>query len=143
MSPAVGASRTRKRAKCRRSNRPKGTRAFSGSTTPGRRFIEARRERRSPSRSSATGARTMKLDCGVIAIVRRPLELQCKIDQSLPAPVHLAQIQARTDLADLVPDPLRDEGGVGVVENDALLAIQPAVFLVDPGNDGAEAERQD
>src|SRR5262245_58408930 len=112
MSPTVRSSSTTKRAKWSRSNRPNGRTAFSGSTTPGRWFIEARRARRAPSRPATMGATTAKLDCGVTT----RSELQGEVHETLLVPVDLTQVEPGADLPDLVADPLGDQGGVRVVE---------------------------
>src|SRR5215472_6885140 len=74
---------------------------------------------------------------------RTPSELQREVDQPFLVPVHLAQVQAWADLANLVANPMRDERGLRVVENDALLAVQPARPHVHLGDDGVEPERED
>ena len=90
-----------KRAKWSCSNRPNGTTAFSGSTTPVRWFIEARQARRSLSRPVAIGATTAKLDCGVTA----RSELQGEVHEALLVPVDCWP-EAGADLP-IVADPLR------------------------------------
>src|SRR5262245_22005428 len=66
-----------------------------------------------------------------------------EVDQPLLVPVDLAQVHARADLAELVADPARDERGLGVVEHDALLLVEPARRLVDLRDDRVQAERED
>src|SRR4051794_38283552 len=58
-------------------------------------------------------------------------------------PVNLAQIEAGFNLSDFVTNVMGYQGGLGVVEHDALLAVQPTVALVNVGNDGTEPHRQD
>ena len=69
-------------------------------------------------------------------------ELKREIDQALFAPVNFSEIGARSDLADLIPNPVREERRLGVIENDALLAVEPALALVDLGDDRVQAEGQ-
>src|SRR3970040_200964 len=71
----------------------------------------------------------------------RDSKLRREVVQPLLAPVHLPEIQAGPDLADLIADPAGDERGLGVVEHDAFLAIEPARPLVHLGDDGVESER--
>src|SRR5690349_10719582 len=134
MSASVGSLRITKRAKCSRGNSPKGTSVLCGSAAPGAaaEFICASNSRSAASRPAASGASTVNCDCGVTA----RLELQAEIDQAILAPVHLAQVEIRRDQPDLIADPLGDQRGVGVVQHDALLAIEPARALVHLGNDG-------
>src|ERR1700756_5213384 len=108
-----------KRATCSRSKRPKGKIGFCGSATPGAWFIEASRALSSASCPGRIGARTMKLDCGVIALPSGP-ELQREVDQPLLGPIDLAEIEARPDQADLVADPVGDQRGLGIVQHDAF-----------------------
>src|SRR5262249_27577412 len=157
MSPSVGSFSTTSRAKCRRSNCPNGKTAFAGSAIPGSEFIVSSSSRRPRSWAGVTCAISMNWDCGVITIndpkklgfrtgflLRGDdrLELQGEIDQPFFVPVDLPQIQPGPDLADLIANPARDQGGLGIIENDALLAIQPARRLVDLGNDRVEAEKE-
>src|SRR5215813_3090834 len=69
-------------------------------------------------------------------------ELQREVDQPFFLPVHFAEIQLRTDLTDLVANPLRDGRRLRVVEDDALLAVEPARSFVDFGDDRVEVERR-
>src|SRR5688572_17584888 len=128
------------------SNRPNGTSAFIGSTMPGPLFMVASRSRKSCTRSGLTGAVTMK--CPWV-INRQPgrdrsgLEFEREVDQARLVPVDLAEIDVRRDQADLVADPLRHHRGLGVVEDDALLVVEPARRLVDLGDDRVDTEWQD
>src|SRR5580704_9718989 len=89
------------------------------------------------------GAATMKLDCGVMPRVV-PSELQREVDQPRLVPVDLAEVQPRRlDQPDLIANPMRDHRRLGVVQHNAFLAIQPAWRLVNPGDDGIEAEWPD
>src|ERR1700674_2064058 len=55
-----------RRAKCRLSNFANGISALFAFTRPGPSFMDASNARSSFSRDGTIGARTMKLDCGVI-----------------------------------------------------------------------------
>src|SRR6266404_72897 len=137
MSPSVRSSSSTRRAKCTWRNSPNGSRAFFGSAIPGCEVIDARSLRSAPSRPGRTGATTVNCDWGVTTS-----ELEAEVDQALLTPVDLSQIEPRTDQADLVPYPVRHQRGLGVVEDNALLAVEPAGALVHLGDDGLEAERQ-
>ena len=65
------------------------------------------------------------------------------MDEAGLVPEDAAEVEAGADEADLVADPVGDEGGVGVVEDDALLAVDPAGLAGDAGDDGAQAEDGD
>ena len=52
------------------------------------------------------------------------------------SPIDKAQVEARTYLANLVANPLRHDGGVRVIQNDALFFIKPARSSVYLGRDG-------
>src|SRR3954451_14123680 len=56
---------------------------------------------------------------------------------------YLAKVEAGLDHADFVADPSRHQRSLRIIENDAFLAVEPALALVDPGDDGGDAERQD
>jgi len=58
-------------------------------------------------------------------------------------PEHSPEIEARRDEADLIAYPVRNEGGLRVVEDDAFLAIGPARLADDASEDGIEAEHGD
>jgi hypothetical protein len=58
-------------------------------------------------------------------------------------PEHPSKIEARRDEADLIAYPVRNVGGLRVVEDDALLAIDPARLEVDASDDGIDAEHGD
>ena len=57
-----------------------------------------------------------------------------EIDQALFAPVNFSEIGARSDLADLIPNPVRQERRLRVIQNNAFLAVEPALTLVDLGD---------
>src|SRR5205814_9315494 len=42
-------------------------------------------------------------------------------------PEHEPEVEPVGDLADLVADPVSDQRGLGVIQNDALLLVEPAV----------------
>ena len=65
------------------------------------------------------------------------------MEQLGPLPEDEAEVDAGRDLADLVPDPLRDNRRVRVVEDDRLLLVEPARLLVDLGANRLDAERAD
>src|SRR6202521_4989284 len=137
MSSWFGSSSRAKRAKCRFENSPKGTKALFGSATPGTEFMVPSSCRNAGSRLFVIGAPPANCDCGVTA-----LELQAEMDQPVLAPVHHAQIEIRRDETDLVADVMRHDGRIGIVQDDALLAVQPTGTLVDPGDNRLEAERE-
>ena len=66
-----------------------------------------------------------------ISLDRR--KLQGEVDQLLLAPVNQAKINAGTDLADFIANPMREQGSLRVIEHDTLLLIEPALVLVDLG----------
>src|ERR1700693_5560405 len=129
MSSWFGSSSRAKRAKCRIENSPKGTKALFGSATPGLKFMVPSSCRKAGSRPFSIGATTVNWDCGVTA-----LELQAEMDQPVLAPVHHAQVEIRREATDLVPDVVRHDGRIGIVQDDALLGVQPTGTLVDPGD---------
>src|SRR4029077_2054954 len=100
--------------------------------------------------SSSAGARAGRPPCR-----RRPArppgsgpaascsELEAEVDQAILGPVHLAEIKARADEADLVANVVRHERRLGVVEDDALLVVEPARRLVDLGDDRLDAEGEE
>src|SRR5262245_34773853 len=98
----------------------KGTTVFSGFALPGVEFSVASRSRRPRSRADSTGAMTVSCDCGVTTS-----ELEAEVDESLFVPIDLAEVEARRNEPDLVADPLGDDGGLRVVEHDAVLVIEP------------------
>src|SRR5262245_21631290 len=56
------------------------------------------------------------------------------------APVHPAKIQIRCNEADLVANPLSDERGLRIIEDDALLVVEQAGSFVDLSDDRVQAE---
>ena len=52
----------------------------------------------------------------------RASELEAEVDQAALAPVHLAEIEAGSDKADFIANPVRHQRCLGVVEHDAKLA---------------------
>ena len=58
-------------------------------------------------------------------------------------PEHYPEIETGTDEADLVAYPVRNDGGLRVVEDDAFLAVEPARLTNDAGKDSIEAEDAD
>src|SRR5262249_28304663 len=73
----------------------------------------------------------------------RHVKVETEIDETLLVPIDLAQIELGCDLPDLVADPMRDERSFGVIEHDALVAVEPAFVLIYVGDDCIEPERQD
>src|SRR6266404_1226413 len=137
MSPSVGSLSRTRRAKCNCPNSPNGSSELRGSAMPGCDVIDARTLRSASSRPARTGATTVNCDWGVTTS-----ELETEVDQALLCPVDLAEVDPGADQADLVAYPVRDEGSLRVVQNDALLAVEPAWGLVDLGDDRLYAERQ-
>src|SRR6266508_2366649 len=72
-----------------------------------------------------------------------PGELQREVEDLALLPEDEPEIEARRDLADLVADPLRHDGGLRVVEDDRLLAVEPALVLVDLGPNSLDPEGED
>src|SRR4051812_35647952 len=58
-------------------------------------------------------------------------KLEGEMDQLLFAPENDAEINAGRDFADLVADPLRDQGCLGIIEDNADFPVEPALVLVD------------
>src|SRR5258708_26033833 len=137
MSPRVGSLRITNRAKWSWENSSNGISRLRGSATPGVEFIVASSSRSAGSCPAATGANTVNCDCGVTIS-----ELQAEVDQAVFVPVHLAEIEVRRDQPDFIADAVRESRRLGVVENDAFLAVEPARSLVDLGNDGLDAKYQ-
>src|SRR5260370_27438416 len=59
------------------------------------------------------------------------LEADHEIDQPFPAPIKFAEIKPWRNFADLMANHPRDERGLGVIEDDALPAVEPALVLAD------------
>src|ERR1035438_3579215 len=82
---------------------------------------------------------------GTLARRTRPSawEFEGEADEEARAPPHLAQVEVGrgVDETDLVPDLLRQERRLRVVEDDDVLPVKPAGRVVDPGNDAVEACR--
>src|SRR6266403_1890644 len=70
------------------------------------------------------------------------LEFQSEINQSFLVPINLSQIRRGRDAPNFIPNPMRQERRLGIIEDDAFLVIQPTWRLVDFGDDRAKAERQ-
>src|SRR5947207_2798315 len=70
-------------------------------------------------------------------------ELQREVNETVLVPKHYPKIEAGPDEADLVAYPMRNQGGVRVVEDDAFFAVDPARLALDAGKDGIEAEDGD
>src|SRR5436853_2918053 len=83
-------------------------------------------------------ARTVTATCaGISSSSQGELE-----DLALP-PEHDAKVDAGAHFPDLVADVAGRLRRLGVVEDDALLAVDPARFLVDLGPDALHVERRD
>src|SRR5262245_48195296 len=93
------------------------------------------------TRCGSSGATTMKVACGGIA--PNHSELQGEIDQPLFVPIDFAKVKLRCDESNLISDPMRHQRRIGIIKDDALFVVEPTGPLVDLGNDGVEAERQD
>jgi hypothetical protein len=70
-------------------------------------------------------------------------ELQREMKEAGLFPARSPEIEAGTDEADLVAYPMRKEGGLRVVEDDAFLAVDQARPTHDTGKDGIEPEDGD
>src|SRR5215210_2974299 len=99
-----------------------------------------------PRTSAAPGLvlATQKLDGitgrGTTASLR---ELQREVEDLRALPEDEPEVEAGRDLADLVADPLGHERGLRVVEDDRLLAVEPALLLVDLRPDRLQPEGED
>jgi hypothetical protein len=76
-----------------------------------------------------------------------PLKFQGEVNefvrnQLLLSPIDHAQIQTRTSLANLVANPLRHNGGLGVIKDNALFSIEPALASIDLGNDRFRSQQK-
>src|SRR5215470_14779143 len=56
--------------------------------------------------------------------------------------IHFAEIEALPYLSNFVAKPACDQGGLRVVENDALFSVKQAGPLVDPGDDRIEPQER-
>src|SRR3989442_11045064 len=99
---------------------------FRLSTSPGRTFAAS---------VSATW-------CG-ISRTRSGREREREVQDPVALPVDEPEVDAGRDLADLVPDPVRDERRLRVVEHDRLLLVEPARLLVDLRPDRLDPEGKD
>src|SRR5438034_1162587 len=70
-------------------------------------------------------------------------KLQREMQDLVALPVDESEIDAGRDCADLVPDPVRGERRLRVVEDDRLLLVEPAGVFVDLRADGLDPERKD
>ena len=70
-------------------------------------------------------------------------ELEREVEDLVLLPVHEPEVEARSDLADLVAHVPREERRLRVVEDDRLLAVEPARLLVDLRAHRLDAERED
>ena len=89
-------------------------------------FIVASSARIGSMLPRASGARIIKLDCGVIRLGLRRWKFETEIDQALLVPVDFPQIQLRLDLADFIANPMRHHRRLRIVQHDAFVAIEPA-----------------
>src|SRR4051812_13043108 len=117
---------------------------FSGSATPGFEFMPCSRRRSGTSFSRSIAATTMKLDCGVMTPGSlRLAEVQAEVDQALLLPVDLAQVEAGLDLTNLVPNPVRQQGRLRVIQDDAFLLVEPTRVLINFRDDRIQPKRCD
>src|SRR6187549_2393735 len=56
---------------------------------------------------------------------------QREVDQFLFTPVNDPKVNSRSHFADFVADPFGHERSLRVIENDALLLVEPALVVVD------------
>src|ERR1700733_1117227 len=70
-------------------------------------------------------------------------EVEREIDKPLRVPIHLAEIKALIDQPNLIPNMRSHEGSLGIIEDNAFLAVEQARRLVDPRDDGLETEGED
>src|SRR6185437_7589477 len=92
--------------------------------------------RRASAASGLTGASSVNATWSVIPLRRRlGMGRQGEVEDAVAFPEDQAEVEAGRDEADFVADPVRDERGPGVVEDDTLLAVEPARRAVDLGDD--------
>ena len=53
------------------------------------------------------------------------------MNQFLFAQIDESEVDPRRDLADLIPNRVRNERGLGVIDHDAFLVVEPALILLD------------
>src|SRR6266571_4837512 len=92
-SSKVWSSRITKRAKCRLSNRSKGTTGLPAFTRPGAKFMVETKALSPPTDLGSSRAVTIKLDWDVMSYLVARLELKTEIDQTLLCPIDLAEIE--------------------------------------------------
>ena len=64
------------------------------------------------------------------------------MNKRLITPVHPPQIEVRADQADFVANPVSNERGFGIIENDTFLLVEPTITFINFGDDGVEAKRE-
>src|SRR5829696_8698311 len=141
-SPELSSSSTTiRRAKWTSESAPKSRTEPLATPSP----IVASRALRSSTAPGTTGATIVSADWYGIggAACRSLVELEREVEDLVPLPEDEPQVEMGRDLADLVPNPLRDERGVRVVEDDRLLAVEPARLLVDLRANRFQTERAD
>src|SRR6476660_877059 len=79
---------------------------------------------------------------GARAELRGSRKLQSEINQPFFAQINFAEVSPWRDFANLIADPMRYQRSLGIIKDDALLAIQPARTFIHFGNDRVEAKRQ-
>src|SRR5215218_6339049 len=97
---------------------------------------------RLPASPARTGATTVSADWYGTGGVS-PGELQREVEDLRLLPEDEPEVEAGRDFADLVADPLSHDRGLGVVEDDRLLAVEPALVPVDLRADRLQPEGQD
>jgi hypothetical protein len=98
---------------------------------------------------------TIKLDCGVIEcsgaeaprrlkpalrLDLRRRKLETEINKPALVPIDFAQVEIWHDQPDFIPDPVRHDGSLGIIQNDAILTIEPTLIYIDFGNDRVQSE---
>src|SRR3954452_1744866 len=97
---------------------------------------------RSPASPARTGATIVSADwygTGPASLG----ELQREVQDLRLLPEDEPEVEPRRHLADLVADPLRHDRGLRVVEDDRLLAVEPALVLVNLRPHGLQPEGED
>src|SRR5262249_20301590 len=138
----------KKRAKWTLGSRPNG----SSGLPAGSALAPASNSANGPSWPAPASAITVTAACGVsmdrrVRCDSRKLlggaELQHEVDCLEWAVEHDAEIGAWTHLANLVAHAAGDERGLGVVQDDRVLLVEPAGGDIDLGLDQVGAERSD
>src|SRR5260370_28044306 len=64
------------------------------------------------------------------------------MDRGCPVPIKASQIKVWSYGTDLIANPTSEQGGFGVIEDDALFFIEPAFAFINGGDDSVQANRK-